>query len=351
MKIAIDCRLIGQSGIGTFIENIAEEIIKHTEHQFLLIGNPEKLKHYLIYGNCKIAECTYRSFSFKELFCFPTKRVNQCDAFFTPNFNIPLGIKTPLSCTIHDIVFFDTANFGNFIERFVIKKYITRALRISVNVFTVSKFSKSRIEEQFPIRNDIHVVHDAINKKLKEYQQTHRSVDAKDRRGIVFLGNLKKHKGISTLLDAYSKLVEDGIRTPLTIIGKLNFRTKDNSVLPKVKKFGDLIHIESNATDEDVYRIISHSEVLVSPSLYEGFGIPPLEALYLETPVIISDIPVYKEIYNSLPVTYFKAGDATDLYIKIKEGPKSPITNLQNKINSLYNFEFTTQKLLDYICN
>lgn len=349
MKIAIDCRLLGQSGIGTFIENIIGEIVKHTELQFVLIGNPVTLNKYLKFGNCKIEECTYKSFSIKELFFFPTNVVNKCDVFFTPNFNIPIGINIPISCTIHDIVFFDTKNFGNPIERYIISWYIKRALKISTTVFTVSKFSKYRIEERFPIRNDLHILYNVISNKLKEYKQYHK--EANDRNGIVFLGNLKKHKGIGILLDAYSKLLDNGIKKPLTIIGKLNFRTKDDTILPHIKKFGNLIRVESDASDEDVYRIISQSEVLVSPSLYEGFGLPPLEALYLGTPVIVSDIPVYKEVYSSLPVTYFKTGNSQDLYNKLKDSPKKVETDIADRIDKLYDIKAITQTLLDYLCN
>lgn len=348
MKIAIDCRLIGQSGIGTFIENVVCEIIKHKEHEFILIGNSHILKEFTRQGNCKIVECTYRSFSLKELFLFPTGIVNKCDAFFTPNFNIPLGIKIPISCTIHDIVFFDTKNFGTPFSRFIIKRYILRALRISKNVFTVSNFSKSRIETIFPIRKDIHVIYNVICNKLKLYKSNHKSTT--ERKGIVFLGNLKKHKGIGILLDAYEKLIEDGCNEPLTIIGKLNFRSKDDTILPRVKKLGKMVRIKSNASDEDVYRIISQSKVLVSPSLYEGFGLPPLEALYLGTSVIISDIPVYKEVYSSLPVTFFKSEDSYDLYTKLKEKINTKCLVSIQLINKLYNISSITQKLLDIIC-
>lgn len=348
MKIAIDCRLIGQSGIGTFIENVVCEIIKHKEHEFILIGDLFILKEFTRQENCKIVECTYRSFSLKELFLFPTGIVNKCDAFFTPNFNIPLGIKIPISCTIHDIVFFDTKNFGTPLYRFIIKRYILRALRISKNVFTVSNFSKSRIETIFPIRKDIHVVYSAICNKLKVYKSSHKH--SKEKKGIVFLGNLKKHKGIGILLDAYEKLIEDGCNEPLTIIGKLNFRSKDDTILPRVKKLGKMVNIKSNASDEDVYRIISQSKVLVSPSLYEGFGLPPLEALYLGTSVIISDIPVYKEVYRSLPVTYFKSGDPYDLCIKLKEKLNTECLDSSLLIDTLYNFNTISQKILDFIC-
>ena len=70
-------------------------------------------------------------------------------------------------------------------------------------------------------------------------------------------------------------------------------------------------------SDEKLLREIASAAVLVQPSLYEGFGLPPLEALYLGTQPIISDIPVFKEIYGDLPVVFFKTNDVYDLSEKI----------------------------------
>ena len=90
MKIAIDCRLIGQSGIGTFIENILNYMILDFTNQYLLIGKEQALAKYSQQKNCQCINCTYTSFSIKELIAFPVKAVNQSDAFYTPNLNIPL---------------------------------------------------------------------------------------------------------------------------------------------------------------------------------------------------------------------------------------------------------------------
>jgi len=75
---------------------------------------------------------------------------------------------------------------------------------------------------------------------------------------------------------------------------------------------------------------------LVQPSLYEGFGLPPLEAMVLGTPALISDILVFKEIYNDFPVTFFKTGDAIDLKNKMIELLPLPlICRLFSFLNSL----------------
>lgn len=345
MKLAVDCRLIGRSGIGTFIENVTEEFIcNHPENKYVLIGDPKNLSRWKDKDCCKIVESNAKQFSLNELLRFPTKEVNKCDAFFTPDFNIPMGIKVPINSMIHDIVFFDMGVAGNALRRIIIHKYISRALRISANVITVSKFSKSRIESVFQIRKDIHVVNSAINEKLKAYKQKYYDANEK-REGIVFLGNLKKHKGIRTLLEAYNLLENEGWHKPLTIIGKMNFRSKDDSIASMIKNSRGKVKLVSNATDNDVFNIISHSEVLVSPSMYEGFGLPPLEALYLGTPAIISDIPVYKEVYAELPVTFFKVNDAKDLADKLCTF-KPQVMDVANKIDELYSFKRAANELL-----
>lgn len=343
MKIAIDCRLIGLSGIGTFIENILRYLVRDNRHFFLLIGDLEKLKTYSRLPNCKLLECTYKSFSPSELLKFPTAVVNSCDAFYTPNFNIPLGIKIPIYSTIHDVVFFDTPDFGSPLKKIIIKQYIKKALHVSQTVFTVSQFSKYRIQQLFHTDKKINVIYNGINWSLTDYKATTQPLQ--EHQGIVFLGNLKHHKGIQTLLEAYQKLRKNGYKKTLTIIGRFNFRTKDSNLIRQLQKSQSIVNFVNDADDTTVYRIISQSEVLVSPSLYEGFGIPPLEAMFLGTPVIISNIPVYQEIYHHFPVTFFKAGDTDDLYEKLANFIPKRI-EVENLIRSHYDYQESARQIL-----
>lgn len=345
MKIAIDCRLIGTTGIGVFIDNVLENILCDKSNSYLLIGDCKTLSCYKSFSNCEIVSCNYKAFSPKELFLFPVKRVNECDAFYTPNFNIPAGIKIPIFSTIHDILFFETENFGSWIHRLALKWYIKRALRMSNSLFTVSEFSRQRIKGYFNSDSELIVVPNGINKALHEYR-----CDSKgDRKGIVFLGSIKRHKGLHVLLKAYEKLRANNSSCPrLTIIGHVDFRTKDEEILRVIESNKESIDFLGAVSNEVLYDVLSKSEVLVSPSFYEGFGIPPLEAMYLGTPAIISDIPVYKEIYNNLPVTFFKTGDANDLYCKLLDYKYSRV-DVKEKIDNMYNYADTAKLILSTI--
>lgn len=318
MKLAIDCRLIGQSGIGTFIENVTYHAVGHADLQFLLIGDKQRLSRYEDESNCRIIECNYRSFTLKELFCFPVSEVNRCDAFFTPNFNIPIGIRVPIFSTIHDVVFFDVDGICSPIGKLIRWIYMKRALAISKTVFTVSEFSKSRIEALFHPKCPICISYCGISQELVEYKHQHPADGKARKRQLVFLGNLKKQKGIGILIEAFEKAKQRGLKDMhLVIIGNMNSKTKDPVIIRFLQKKHQDIDFISNATNQQVYDILLESLALVSPSVYEGLGLPPMEAMYLGTQAIISDITVYKEIYSGTNATFFRSSDSDDLCEKL----------------------------------
>ena len=343
--VAIDCRLIGQSGIGTFIENVVYHMVNTPDMHFVLVGDKKRLEPYALRENCTIVECNYKSFSLKELFCFPTKEVNRCDAFFTPFFNIPLGIRIPIFSMVHDVVFFDVEGICSPMGQFIRRLFIQRALNISTTVFTVSDFSRQRIQKHFHTFHPIVVVPNGLSKELLDYKAAHPLV--KERSGMVYLGNIKRHKGLLVLWKAYEKLLQENPDAPtLTIIGHIDFRTKDSEMMETIKANKDKIRLLTNASNLEVYDTLSHAACLVSPSLYEGFGIPPLEAMSLGTPVIMSDIPVYQEIYGDFPVTFFKTGQADDLYHHLQKLPASPIY-IDEQISSTYHYQDTAKIILN----
>ncbi len=349
MKIAIDCRLIGKSGIGTFIKNLVLHIVHTPNAQFLLIGDKQVLTPFNQLDNCKIVVCVHASFTIKELFNFPTHEVNQCDVFFTPNFNIPLGIKVPIFSTIHDVVFFDVKGICSPIGRLIRWLYIKRALNISKTVFTVSHFSEGRIRSLFHYNKEIIVVNNGISQELINYRQENAISKQKDDDYIVFLGNLKKHKGIIDLLEAYHiAKTNEGFKSKLYIIGRIDSRTIDKDLLQIIRHHDSQIQFITNADNHRVYELLLGAKALISPSHYEGFGIPPLEAMYLGTPAIISDIATHKEIYQSTPAVFFKTGNAEDLAKRLLELTDKSC-NVDKIVDEQYNFKQTAEKVFNTI--
>jgi len=305
MKIAVDCRMYGMSGIGCYLRNLLQNLPQN--HQYLLIGKKKLLEQYV---HEKIIECDIPIFSIRELLGFSLSEINRCDVFFCPNWNIPGGIKIPVYCVIHDVVFFDVPNIVSEMKKLLYYVWMHQSVRKSAHIFTVSDFTAGRIQQIFRIPQEkISVTYADIQREIKEYSKT--GIKA-TKNYFVYVGNIKKHKGLKTLVTAFNKL--DSTDT-LYIIGKSNgLKTSD-------KMMGydnDRVIFTGCLSDDQVYYLIYNAKALIQPSLYEGFGLPPLEALWLTTPVIMSDIPVFREIYGELPVTFFEAGNSDELAEKMR---------------------------------
>src|SRR5574344_156897 len=340
MKIAIDCRMIGSGGIGTYISELIPYFLK--SHECLLLGRMGDIEQYGSNPNATLCECNIKTFSLKELLFFPheiCKKINQCDVYYTPYCNIPSGIHIPIFCTIHDIVFLDVPHLTSAIGTLGRRWFYKHAIHKSTHIFTVSNFSKERIINKLGCRKPITVTFSAVPTwLLPSSDEQFTKTDT-----ILFVGNIKRHKGLHTLLPAFLEARKKGLSAKLVIVGNAQkFRSSDDSIAKEIDDMPqDSVVFTGKISDSMLKRLYAESKLLVQPSLYEGFGLPPLEALTLGTNALITDIPVFKEVYKEFPVVYFRTGDSHDLSEKILTSInlKAPV-----KIPNLYSFEKT------YVC-
>lgn len=297
MKIAVDCRYLGKSGIGRVCEGIIDHL-DYSAHTFYLVGDPKKLQKY---PNAVVIEDTTNPYSKKGLLKFNKRQINkECDCIIIPNFLIPYGIKVPVHSVMHDLIFLDVKETVNGKIDYLIKKtLLKRCMKKSKSIACVSAFTKSRCEHYFKkYASKCYVNYNGLSKDILEYGKTHQ-VSEKDHT-VIFVGNVKRHKGLHTLLRAFSNVADPTLK--LKIIGEregfltgLDINVND---YPNVEFTG---RIDNDALFNEMQR----AKYLIQPSVYEGFGLPPLEALYLGTQPILSDIEVFKEIYGDLPVKFF----------------------------------------------
>ena len=345
MKIFIDCRMLGSGGIGTYLESLLPYFTASNEC-ILLINKNQKNLLPSISNETQIIETDIKTFSLKELFLFPKsirKIINMCDIFYSPYCNVPEGIKIPVFTTIHDIVFLDipelSSKTGILIRRF----FYQRAINKSKCIFTVSRFSAERIKEKLKLGHKPLVV--TYNSVPEHFAADNKDTIQKEN-SIIFVGNIKKHKGLSILLEAFEECRKKGLDCKLIIIGNAdNFRSGDSETAKRLSmtKQDDIL-FSGRISDKDLQQYYQKARLLVQPSLYEGFGMPPLEALSLGTNVIMSDIAVFKEIYEGFPVSFFKAGDSKDLAEKIMQVFNNPApANLPDK----YSFKKTSDIIME----
>jgi len=192
--------------------------------------------------------------------------------------------------TLHDIAFIRfkdsfSRKFSNFYEFL-----IPRMLKSSKHIFTVSDFSKNEISEYYRINKDkITVIHNAVNEDFFESKQ----VISQDY--ILALSNINKQKNFSSLIQAFNELNDPNLK--LYIIGSAN-KNFINTNLELKNDNNRIKYLGGNLTDSEIIKYYSNARLFAFTSYYEGFGIPPLEAQACGTPILLSNIPVFKEIYS-----------------------------------------------------
>lgn len=328
--------MYGASGTGTYLKGILENII-NADVEFILLGRTCDLAKFSDRSNIKIIEYSAPIFSISEQLTFPYREVNKCDLFYSPNYNIPLLLAIPIFSTIHDVVFMDMPGIVSPFSRLLRYFYLKMASLRSHILFTVSNFSKQRIMEVLNRKSGIIVTYNGVIDRPLVNPSAHEM--SKYSPYILFIGNIKVHKGLDVLIDAFLKARKTGERRNLVVVGNFkDFRTKDSKVLSSLSSNHDNIFHLSDISDVDLQKLILNSEFLVQPSRYEGFGIPPLEAMSMGVPVLLSDIPVFKELYSSYPVTFFKSDNSDDLSSKILA--MTPIRiHLSNELRNRYSYK------------
>lgn len=343
MKLAIDCRYLGKSGIGRVCRGILDNL-DYAENEYYLVGDPDKLAGY---AGAHIIPDRSDPFSPKGIASFPKEINKLCDGVLIPNFIIPFGLKIPVYTVVHDLIFLDLPDITTKgrTDYLIKKTLLARCMKKSVKTACVSAFTKSRCEHFFPkyaqkcFVDYIGLSDDVLNFDASGIRKTN---------SIVYVGNVKPHKGLKTLVDAFHMLPKGSYK--LKIIGE-----REGFLVGMDERClrSDDVMFTGRLDDDELLCEIASASYLVQPSLYEGFGLPPLEALCLGTQPIISDIPVFREVYGDLPVEFFRCGDAEDLKKIIlssdgsDDGKADCCRNAcKNLILEKYNYRMFTQKLI-----
>ncbi|MDR2596544.1 MAG: glycosyltransferase family 4 protein [Treponema sp.] len=350
MIITVDCRHINSSGgIETYFKGLLPFLLSSGAAIFLL-GDKEKIIQISDNSSAEVIHCKIKPFSLRDTFAFPKsilKKINSGDIFYTPYFNIPNGIKVPVYSTIHDIIFLDIPNLVTKPGFWMRLYFYRRAARLSKAIFTVSEFSKLRINyflgDTLNIINASNAVNVPFQKELKNIKEKEKTV--------IFMGNIKKHKGLNILIDAFIQCRKEGLKYKLVIIGsQKKFRSRDKKTAKRLNMLKEHeVSFSGYINDDEKWKLLAQSTLLVQPSLYEGFGYPPLEAMLLGTKALISDIKVFKEVYSDFPVVFFQSGSSKDLHDKLHQilsDRDQQFLHLNDTLIKKYTFEKTASVIL-----
>jgi len=324
MKLYIDGLFYKGSGIGRYYESLMKEFSKRGIEIFTCV--PKRLqkdfeRDFNDYSNnITPIFVDYERFSFKGMFLQSKilkdmgKRV---DIFLFPHVNLPLYIPKNTITTIHDLrpftKFWDRSN----LKRELFKLLLKRALKYSKTIITISKTVEIELKSMFNIEDKkIKVIYRFIDDKFINVNLKQKPILNKPY--ILFVGNRKKHKNLSGLIKAFS-LVKDKLDHMLVIAGSKDKQYDEVDELKKDLNIEDRV-VEFISPDDDVIiNLYQNADLFVFPSFFEGFGLPPLEALACNCPVISSNIPVLKEILGD-EIACFNPYDIKDISDKMIYG-------------------------------
>ena len=253
--------------------------------------------------------------------------------------------------TIHDMGRWDFPG-NNKLSWFYFKVTESIALRRAKKVLTVSEFSKERIHANVGVPNDsIVVTYNGISKNISGSHVKIEDIREKyhlPEKYIMFLSTLQPRKNLKLLVEAFAEVM-DKVNYDLVLIGRNGWEV---DALIAEYSVGSRIVFTGFVDDEDVAAIYKNAICFVFPTLYEGFGIPPVEALAMGTPVISSDSSCMKEILRNQAV-FFKNNDKEELknlLLQLPEMAKTMPKELDDFMTKNYDYANSALIILNTIC-
>ncbi len=335
MKIALDIRRVTDFGVGTYIRNIVRALAAiDCQNQYFLLGPAERFHEFdfATHASACCGDTATRDlpsnffpipFAYEEesarsyIELDRVLRRTGCDVLHVPHlFWYPRRSPCPYVVTVHDLLaFFRPESNGSGVKRLLHNFFTRRGLDKAARILAVSKFTRNEIVRIYGVPAEkISVIYNAIDER---FQRGHAGPADRDMMihrfqvtypFLLYAGNIKPHKNVNRIIEAFSalkpELEKDGSfpDLKLVIIGDELSKHPDlrrsviRGAVQNDVRFLGFVPI-------DVLRVFYDlAKVFIFPSLYEGFGLPPLEAMAHGTPVVTSNVTSLPEVVGSAAV-------------------------------------------------
>lgn len=338
MRILIDARTLGSkpSGIGTYIDRFVSAMVTQDHVEMILatdVAESAEMRQWLERPQVRV--CVYgRSVSkgpsvwkyaayLKRLL-----RELKPDIFWEPNNLLPVRFKNPYGkyvVTIHDIFPVTMPECYGRIYPLYFKYGLNKTLRCCDAVLYDAETMKEEVERYFPqAAKREALVGYAVVPPIEQRKSFERE------KYFFYIGNLEKRKGTDMLLTAYREYLNFGGERELYLAGKV--REPDiQQQLNELSAQTDKLHYLGYIDDAEKSRRYWECGAFVFPSRAEGFGIPVIEALSCGTPVIVSDLPIFRELVGDA-VCYF--GLASDYQENVAHLTEAMHATAENSVSA-----------------
>jgi glycosyltransferase involved in cell wall biosynthesis len=320
VRVGIDIRRIRDFGVGTYIRNIVRSLGRlDRKNDFFLIGGEDRLR--------EIGELppNFHAINFEEdpntargyMGFRSILRRCHCDVVHIPHlFWIPRHLPCPYVMTVHDVLdHMYRAHNGSGLRRAVHSWLTHRALSQAARVLAVSNFTKKDIAGLFGIaENKIEVVYNAIDERFRLGHTTEADRQFIAERYqvnypfLLYAGRVSPHKNVARIIEAFAALKTELEKEHKFEALKLIIIGDELSTHPDLRRAVIKGGVQNDVrflgfVPIDVLRIFyDAAKIFVFPSLYEGFGLPPLEAMAHGTPVVTSNTSSLPEVVGNAAV-------------------------------------------------
>lgn len=350
MKIGFDSQILFEkqkTGIGRSSEAIINHYIQLNEDDIVLNyfrmfdeSNREKaIAHYAGNNKVKIDKCKwfhnvlyYKMNNYLHIpySLFFRKKVDITQFF---NYVIPPGVKGKTALYVYDMAYKVYPETIGEKTLKMLNENLEKSCRRADHIITISKFSKSEIIKYLKVPSDkVSVIPCAIDHDVyNEAPDDERLSGIKERYHIngnyfFYLGTLEPRKNIERLIDAYAILIKSYGEVPYLVLAGKNGWNYDN-IYKKVKdyKLDKKVIFTGYIESSEAVILLKGAFAFVFPSIYEGFGMPPLEAMACGVPVITSNITSLPEVVQDAGylIDPFSAEDICDAMVKILSDSKN----------------------------
>jgi len=332
-RIGLDARFYGPlgKGLGRYTQEIIDNIVKlDQENEYIIFLRKENFNSFKCDGvRIKKVLADIKWYGFAEQLIMPYYIWREhLDLMHFPHFNVPVFCPVKFVVTVHDLILikFPTLRattlgpavykIKNLAYRFVISSAIVRAKK----VLAVSEYTKKAIIEQFKINSEkVMVTYEGV----AELSGANESVDVNavlnkykiSRPYLLYVGNAYPHKNLEGLIKVFSEINKNFPNLKLILVGKEDYfygRLKQYA-----KEFSDNIIFPGYVPDGELKVLYASAALYVFPSFYEGFGLPPLEAMAHGLAVVSSDKTCLPEILEDAAL-YFNPDTEADMKNKIE---------------------------------
>lgn len=345
LKVIIDARMLNEHfhGIGRYTYELVKYMASEGDVKLLLLVNNLKLSTKLFHGlnNIEFVKMKSKFLSIGEQIELPLvlNRYKDEYIFHSPSFVSSPLIKCKMVMTIHDLNHLKFPQYYTPFHKYYYKYIVKKSAQKCNSILTVSNFSKNEIVNWLGCEaSKVIVTYNGVNSEFKKIIDKNKINRIKEKyklpdEFILYIGNLKPHKNVERLIEAMSLVKES---KKLVINGCLNKSIKD--IINRLN-LQHRVQFIGYVDEKDLPVLYNIAQIFVYPSLYEGFGLPPLEAMACGCIALVSNVTslpevVHNESFMFDPMDIGDISEKINAYIDIIDNEaKNKVIIESNKFN------------------